>query len=96
MKIDKKQIDHLSKLSKLKLDSSQEKEFTQNLNDILGYVESLGEVDTEGIVSTAQITGLKNVWREDLVEVSDEITKNEIKRNIPEMEDDYTKVKRVL
>ncbi|MFA7662669.1 MAG: Asp-tRNA(Asn)/Glu-tRNA(Gln) amidotransferase subunit GatC [Patescibacteria group bacterium] len=96
MKIDKSQIDHLAKLSRLELSVKDQTKFVKNLNDILGYVEQLNQVDTKEITTTTQIAGLKNVWRDDVVEPTDETSKNEIKNNIPAMEDDYLKVKRVL
>lgn len=96
MKIDKKQIEHLAKLSRLEIKSDDEKSFTASLNDILKYVDQLKQVDVEGVLATTQIAGLKNNWREDEIEPIDEITRDEIKANIPEMEDDYIKVKRIL
>lgn len=62
MKIDVKRI---AKLANLTLSASEEKEFDEQLNDILSYVEQLNKVDTENVEPTAQVTGLKNVTRND-------------------------------
>jgi len=62
MKID---IKHIAKLSNLILTDAEEKEFDGQLNDILSYIEQLNKVDTVNIEPTAQVTGLKNVTRND-------------------------------
>jgi len=62
MKIDVKKI---AKLSNLTLSSEEEKEFDTQLNDILKYIEQLNSLDTSPIEPTAQVTGLKNVTRND-------------------------------
>ena len=40
---------------------------SKDLSEILNYVELLSTVDTDGVEPTYQVTGLKNVWREDQV-----------------------------
>ena len=62
MKID---IKHIAKLSNLTLTELEEKEFDGQLNDILSYIEQLNKVDTANVEPTAQVTGLKNVTRND-------------------------------
>lgn len=62
MKIDVKKV---AKLANLTLTSDEEKEFDEQLNNILSYVEQLNKVDTENVEPTAQVTGLKNVTRND-------------------------------
>ena len=62
MKID---IQKVAKLANLKLTSEEEKEFEGQLNDILSYIEQLNTLDTSNAEPTAQVTGLKNVTRND-------------------------------
>ena len=62
MKIDVKRI---AKLANLTLNDSEEEEFEGQLTNILSYIEQLNKVDTENIEPTAQVTGLKNVTRND-------------------------------
>lgn len=62
MKID---IKHVAKLANLKLKPSDEQKFEKQLNEIVGYIEKLNEVDTKGVETTSQVTGLENVTRED-------------------------------
>lgn len=62
MKIDVRKV---AKLANLSLSPNEEKEFDQQLNSIVGYIEKLNSVDTSSIEPTAQVTGLKNVTRND-------------------------------
>ena len=62
MKID---VKYVAKLANLSIKPEDEKKFEKQLNDILGYVEKLNEVDTKGVEITSQVTGLENVTRED-------------------------------
>jgi len=62
MKID---IKHIAKLANLRLKAEDETKFEKQLNEIVAYVEKLNEVDTKGVEITSQVTGLKNVTRED-------------------------------
>lgn len=62
MKIDIKRI---AQLANLTLTPTEEREFDEQLNDILSYIEQLNKVDTKNVEPTAQVTGLKNVTRND-------------------------------
>ena len=62
MKID---IRKVAQLANLKIKPADEKKFEKQLNEIVGYIEKLNEVDTKGVEITSQVTGLENVTRED-------------------------------
>jgi aspartyl-tRNA(Asn)/glutamyl-tRNA(Gln) amidotransferase subunit C len=69
MKFDKEQVRKLAKLCRLGLSDAELESFSGELSDILGYVGLLSEVDTEGVPETAQVTGLHDVVREDVVDM---------------------------
>lgn len=60
-------IKKVALMSRLKLTPEQIKKYSKEVSEILKYVEMLNEVDTDGVEETAQVTGLKNVLREDEV-----------------------------
>ena len=62
MKID---ILKVAKLANLKLKDNEENELEGQLTSILGYIEKLKEVDTEGVEETSQVTNFENIERED-------------------------------
>jgi len=68
MKITKDLIQHIAKLARIRLDDSQVQKFTQQMGDIVGFIEKLNSVDTAGIPETNQVNGMENVLREDEVE----------------------------
>jgi aspartyl-tRNA(Asn)/glutamyl-tRNA(Gln) amidotransferase subunit C len=70
MKIDVKKVANLANLT---LTNDEESEFDKQLNDVLGYIEKLNEIDTSNVTPTAQVTGLINKTREDS-EVKDSLT----------------------
>lgn len=84
-KLDISQIEHIAKLSRLKLTDEEKKLYSEQLSSVLDYVEQLSLVDTKDVEPTANITGLKNVLREDEVEESG-ISHEDIKLNAPEFE----------
>jgi len=67
-------VRHIAKLARLKLSEEEVQKFTKELSSILGYVEILNELDTENVEPTAQVTGLTNVFREDVVHESEATT----------------------
>lgn len=70
MKLTKEEIEKLAHLARLKLTPEEVTRFSNELTGILDYVQILGEVDTTGVVETAQVTGLKNISREDEIDMT--------------------------
>ena len=62
MKID---VKHVARLANLPLSSDEEEKYSQQLSEILEYVDQLNEVDTSSVEPTYNVTGLNNVTRED-------------------------------
>ena len=61
-------VHHLAQLSSLQLDTNQVESLRVDLENIVGYIEQLSELDTTGVEPTYQVTDLQNVWREDEVD----------------------------
>ena len=98
-KIDKKQVEHIAELSRIKLSDEEKEKFSKELSQILDYFETLKKVDTENVSPISQITGIKNVLREDEEEKIEKQERNKrrenILKNVPKKENDYIKVKSV-
>lgn len=86
---------HLAQLSKLQLADDEIDGLQSDISNILGYVEQLSKLDTSGISPTYQVTGLSNVWREDVV-IDYGITREELLALSPEVFDNQVKVPKVL
>lgn len=67
VKLTKKEVLHIAKLAGLKLTPQEVKKFQAQLSEVLAFVEILSEIDTSEVTPTSQVTGLKDVCREDKV-----------------------------
>ena len=59
-------IEHLAKLSRLKLTDAEKEKFSNQMGTIIEYIEKLSELDTKNVEPTANVLGLSNVFREDV------------------------------
>ena len=65
MAITEANVRHIAKLANLALADAEVTRMTGELGVIVGYIEQLAAVDTEGVEPIAQVTGLVNVVRSD-------------------------------
>ncbi len=69
--ISRDDVKHLAQLSAIALGDEEVDSLRDDIANILNYIEQLGELDTEGVEPTYQVTGLQNVFRKDIIEESD-------------------------
>lgn len=87
-------IQHLASLSSLALADDEVDGLRQDLENIIGYIKQLGELDTSGVEPTYQVTGLENVWRED--EVQPGVSREALLNLAPKKQNNQVKVPQVL
>lgn len=63
--LSKDDVLHIAKLARLTLTDEEQARLPDQLGAILGYIDQLREVDTNGVAATAQVTGTTNVLRQD-------------------------------
>lgn len=63
--ISKEQVAHVAELARLQFSDAELQEFTGQLDEILGMVDQLSEVNTDGVPVTTQSVLLENVMRAD-------------------------------
>ena len=85
----------LARLARLTITDEEIERYRAELSEILRYVEQLQEVDVAGLAPTTQVTGLKNVMREDTV-ADYATTPDDLLRIVPATQDRYIKVKRMI
>ncbi len=88
-------VRHLAQLSNLQLADDEVENLRGDLENILGYIEQLGELDTTGVEPTYQVTGLENVWRDDEVQEVG-VSRERLLKLSPEQADNSVKVPKVL
>jgi aspartyl-tRNA(Asn)/glutamyl-tRNA(Gln) amidotransferase subunit C len=94
MKLTKETVERLAELSKLEFNDVEKTELVNDLNRIIGFIEKLNELDTDGVEPLIYMSEEKNVLRSD--EVQQEISHEEILQNAPKKDSDYFRVPKVL
>ncbi len=88
-------VRHLAQLSNLQLSDDEVTNLQTDLGNILNYIDQLGVLDTSGIEPTYQVTGLENVWRDDVVQQTD-VTREKLLGLAPDAAENAVKVPQVL
>lgn len=85
MKITPELIKYLESLARIELTESEEEKVGGELQELLSYIDTLGELDTNGVEAMSHCFPVTNVFREDEVEVH--MTPDEVVANAPESQD---------
>lgn len=85
MEITDQTIEYVSALAKLSLTPSEKEKAKKDLGDILGYIDVMKELDTDGIEPMSHAFPLKNVFREDVI--TNENDREELLKNAPKQKD---------
>ena len=94
--IDKKNLEHLADLSRIKLEFEKEEKLLKDMEKILEYFEELKSVDTEGIEPMAGGTTQKNIFREDGQNVKIATSSEKLTEQFPKKENGFLKVPEVF
>lgn len=92
--IDKKEIEYLADLCKINLTEEETVGFEKDLNLLLDEVESIKEVDTEGVEITYNVNRMKNDLREE--KVWESLSREEVLKNTSEEQYGYFKILKVV
>ncbi len=94
-KITPQEVEKVADLARLSLSAGETQELALELDSILGYVETLDELDTEEVPPTSHVLAMSNVWRPDTPEGPGEQGPSVID-NAPEEEGHFFKVPKIL
>ena len=95
MEINCETIKHLVDLSDFALNDAETEALTSDLQNIIGYISQLDELDTNDIEPTYQVFEMENVWREDEIKPQ-EASREELLNLTREEKDNQIKVPKVL
>ncbi|WP_413627015.1 Asp-tRNA(Asn)/Glu-tRNA(Gln) amidotransferase subunit GatC [Fructilactobacillus vespulae] len=93
-KVNEAKTQHIAGLAKLKLSEEELPKFTEQLNDMLGMLDELSTVDTEGIEPTYSVTDQINVLRDDVADNWGQ--REELLKNAPETADGLIRVPTII
>ena len=94
MAVTKKDVEYIAELAKLKFKDEELEKFTEQLNEILAYVEKLNELDTTNVEPLSHPVEGSNVFREDVVKPL--LDREEELRNAPDRSELFFKVPKVV
>jgi aspartyl-tRNA(Asn)/glutamyl-tRNA(Gln) amidotransferase subunit C len=93
MTISQEDIQKTAQLAHLAIDDDQLNSLSNQLNDILGYVEKLNELDTKGIEATAHPIPQLTRFRDDIAGSSG--LQADLREAAPDPENDYFGVPKI-
>jgi aspartyl-tRNA(Asn)/glutamyl-tRNA(Gln) amidotransferase subunit C len=94
MSVDIPQVRHIAKLARIAMSDGEIAALVPELNNILGWVEQLGEVDTDGVEPLTAVIDLKLRLRDDVV--NDGGVRDAVLLNAPGAEHGFFAVPKVI
>lgn len=94
MSITIEEVKKIAELARIELTPDEERRHAETISAVLDYMKILNEVDTSGVEPTFQVTGLKNVFRQDIIEPCTIV--KELVGQMPQMENDELVVPEVF
>jgi aspartyl-tRNA(Asn)/glutamyl-tRNA(Gln) amidotransferase subunit C len=93
-KISEQEVRHICHLARLKPSEEEIHRFSEQLSDVLAYMEKLNELGTDDVQPTAHALPVHNVFRTD--EPGDCLAPEQALNNAPQRDDNYFAVPKVL
>ena len=94
MSLDKATVRKISELARIDVPDADLEPLAQELSAILGWIEQLGEVDTDDVAPLRSVMPITHPWRDDVVDDGDR--QAAITKNAPSAHDGYFVVPRVV
>ena len=94
MSVNTEQVRHIAKLARFAMSDAEVEAMVPELNNILGWVEQLGEVDTDGVEPLTAVIDQKLRLRDDAV--TDGNIRDAVLANAPAAEHGFFAVPKVI
>ena len=94
MSVSPEQVRHIAKLARIAMTDEELGRLLPELNNILGWVEQLGEVDTDGVEPLTAVIDQKLRLRDDIV--NDGGIREDVLANAPEAQHGFFAVPKVI
>lgn len=94
MKITRDEVEHVAKLARLAITETEKEMYSQQLSNILTYIEKLKELDTSKVEPTSHVLPMKNIFRED--EIRPSLPREEILKNAPDCTEEFFRVPKII
>jgi aspartyl-tRNA(Asn)/glutamyl-tRNA(Gln) amidotransferase subunit C len=94
MSVTNEQVRHIARLARIAMSDEEIERLAPELNNILGWVEQLGEVNTDGVEPLATVIDQKLRLRDDVVNDGD--IREKVLANAPEAQHGFFAVPKVI
>jgi aspartyl-tRNA(Asn)/glutamyl-tRNA(Gln) amidotransferase subunit C len=94
MSVTNEQVRHIARLARIAMSDEELERLVPELNNILGWVEQLGEVNTDGVEPLTAVIDVKQRLRDDIVNDGD--IRGDILANAPEAQHGFFAVPKVI
>ena len=94
MSVSPEQVRHIAKLARIAMSDEELDRLLPELNNILGWVEQLGEVNTDGVDPLTAVIDQKLRLRFDVVDDGD--IRDDILKNAPDAQHGFFAVPKVI
>jgi aspartyl-tRNA(Asn)/glutamyl-tRNA(Gln) amidotransferase subunit C len=94
MSVDTATVRHIAKLARLAMSDAEVEALVPELNNILGWVEQLSEVDTSGVEPLATVIEQKLRLRDDVIDDGD--VRDKVLANAPDAQHGFFAVPKVI
>ena len=94
MSVSHEKVRHIAKLARIAMSDDEIERLAPELNNILGWVEQLGEVNTDGVEPLATVIDQKLRLRDDVITDGD--IRDEVLANAPEAQHGFFAVPKVI
>ena len=94
MSVSPDQVRHIARLARIAMSEEEIDRLVPELNNILGWVEQLGEVDTDGVEPLTAVIDQKLRLRDD--KVTDGECRDEVLANAPQAQHGFFAVPKVI
>ncbi|HEY8591321.1 MAG TPA: Asp-tRNA(Asn)/Glu-tRNA(Gln) amidotransferase subunit GatC [Sphingomicrobium sp.] len=94
MSVSTEQVRHIAKLARIAMTDEEVERLAPELNNILGWVEQLGEVNTDGVEPLATVIDQKLRLRDDVINDGD--IRDNVLANAPEAQHGFFAVPKVI
>ena len=94
MSVSNEQVRHIAKLARIAMSDEEIDRLAPELNNILGWVEQLDEVDTEGVEPLATVIDQKLRLRDDVITDGD--CRDDVLANAPDAQHGFFAVPKVI
>lgn len=96
MQLTKEEVQKIAELARIELTEEEIDKRQKDLSNVLDYFDKLSELNTDNVEEIGNMTGMTNIYRNDVVDEATDEEKKGMMENVLEEQDGFIKVKSIL